>query len=199
MGIHIGGPSLTKKVQTLLDSLTISAADDFNRSTDSLEASRDFQTRHDEHFHSRERWVGKSGNQSGDDWALETGLTPFRCISGSGDFGSDTDDEAKVLGIDDTPSIPGNTLFDIRRIMVSASSNSTDWVMRFIYGTAVVDQNETDGQYTDIMLTDAKKGIPGDDVRLPRLTSGTDKVWVKGKNATNNATLDFFVGFHEYP
>ena len=25
-----------------------------------------------------------------------------------------------------------------------------------------------------------------------------DKVWVRGKNATNNATIDFFFGIHEY-
>ena len=103
-----------------------------------------------------------------------------------------------MLGADDTPIISGKTEYDIRRIMVSASSNATDWVVRFIYGTAVVDQNETDGQFTEVMLTEAKKGIPADDIRLPRLTSAADKVWAKGKNATNNATLDFFVGIHEY-
>ncbi|KKL61188.1 hypothetical protein LCGC14_2197810 [marine sediment metagenome] len=164
----------------------------------SLKQVRDFQTKHDEHFHSRERWQGKSGNQSGDDWATEAGLTVFRVISGDGDFGSDANDEAKVLGIDDTPTISGNTEYDIRRVMISASSNATDWILRFIYGTAVMNQNETDGQYTDIMLTSAKKGIPGDDVRLPRLVCGVDKIWAKGKNASNNATLDFFIGLHEY-
>ena len=47
------------------------------------------------------------------------------------------------------------------------------------------------------MIQEAKKGVPVS-LRMPRLDSGVDKVWVQAKNATNDATIDFFVGVHEY-
>lgn len=64
------------------------------------------------HLHNRERWFGISGDQSGNDWAVEAGLNAFRAISGNGDFGSDANDEAKVLGTADTPAISGRTKHD---------------------------------------------------------------------------------------
>jgi hypothetical protein len=33
---------------------------------------------------------------------------------------------------------------------------------------------------------------------MPRGTCGTTKVWVQAWNATDNATIDFLVGLHEY-
>lgn len=150
------------------------------------------------HLHNRERWFGKSGDQSGNDWAVEAGLTPFRAISGDGVFGADANDEAKVLGTDDTPAIAGMTKFDPHRLMVTAASNANDWVLRFIYGTGTMAEAESAGQYTDVMVQEAKKGSPVDIMKI-RCTCGLFKLWVRAKNATNNATIDFFIGIHEYP
>lgn len=151
----------------------------------------------EEHFHTRERWVGISGDQSGNDWCIEAGLNPFRAISGLIAFGADANDEAKVIGTDDTPFITGMTLFDAHRMVVTAASNATDWVLRFIYGTGTMAASEGLGQYTDVMVQEARKGSPID-VKMPQLICSTDKVWMRAKNATNNATIDFFVGVHEY-
>jgi len=151
----------------------------------------------EKHLHNKERWVGISADQSGNDWALEAGLTPFRAISGDGAFGTDTNDEAKVIGTSDTPSTSGMSMFDLHRLEITASSNANDWVIRIIYGSGTMAAAETAGQYTDVMVQEARKGSPVDLI-MPRRTCGTDKVWVKAKNATNNATIDFFAGFHEY-
>jgi len=151
----------------------------------------------EEHVHNRERWFGKSGDQSGNDWAVPAGLTFFRAISGSADFGGDANDEALVLGTADTPAISGKTTFDLHRIMVEASSVATPWVLRVIYGSGTFSAMEALGQYSDVMITEAKKGGPVELI-MPRATCGTDKVWVRAKNATDNATIDFFVGSHEY-
>ena len=35
------------------------------------------------------------------------------------------------------------------------------------------------------------------DIQTPRIAVGT-KVWIQARNATDNATVDFFVGLHEY-
>ena len=151
----------------------------------------------EEHIHNRERWFGKSSDQSGDNWALEAGLTPYQAISGNGAFGSDTNDEAKVIGTDDTPTISGKLTFDFHRIMVESSSKATSWVLRIIYGLETMAAAEQAGQYTDVMVTEARKGSPIE-VIMPRTTCDFCKVWVRAKNASDNATIEFFVGIHEY-
>ena len=149
------------------------------------------------HLHNRERWFGISADQSGNDWGIEAGLTPYRAISGAGVFGADADDEAKVLGTDDTPAIADMTMFDPHRIMVTASSKATDWVLRLVYGSGTMAASEGLGQYSDMMVQEAKKGSPID-VIMPRTTCADCKTWIRAKNVTDNATIDFFVGIHEY-
>lgn len=151
----------------------------------------------EQHLHNRERWFGKSVNQSGNNWGTKASLTPFRAISGSGAFGSDTNDAAKVLGTEDTPAITGMVLFDLHQIMVEGASNATEFITRVIFGTGTMAEAEAAGQYSDEMLTEARKGEPLDHI-MPRLLCGMDKVWVRVKNASNNAWIDFHVGLHEY-
>ena len=151
----------------------------------------------EEHLHNRERWFGKSADQSGTDWAVESGLTVFKAISGDGDFGGDVNDEAKVLGTSDTPAITGMTLYDAHRIIVNAASNANPYVLRIVYGSGTMADAETADQYTDVMLTEAKKGTPVD-VLMPRTTCAACQLWVRAKNGTDNATIDFYVGIHEY-
>ncbi len=157
--------------------------------------------RHDEHFHNRERWLGKLGVQTATDWGELASLTPYRAISGNGVFGVDANDEALVLGTADTPAIAGNTLFDMHRIMVEAASSANPFVLRIVYGAGTMADAETAGQYSDVMVTEARKGSPIP-LRVIRLNVGVDKVWIRAKNAAknaaNNATIDFFVGLHEY-
>lgn len=155
------------------------------------------------HLHNRERWFGKLAVQTATDWGEEAGLTPYRAISGNADFGSDPNDEALVLGTDDTPAIAGKTLFDPHRLVVIDQSVVTVWVLRLIYGTGTMSAAEAAGQYSDVMIiansaiTILAGGAPFN-VILPRLNCGVDKLWVRAKNATNNATIDFFMGIHEY-
>ncbi len=149
------------------------------------------------HLHNRERWFGKLGTQTATDWGDEASLTPYRAISGDGAFGTDTDDEALILGTDDTPAITGMTLFDPHRILVTAASNANDFILRIIYGTGTMAAAEDAGQYSDVMVQEARKGAPIDIMKI-RCTCGSFKLWARAKNATNNATIDFFIGIHEY-
>lgn len=184
--------SLTQIIRSLasvasnLTSLS-SVADDINEET--------YETEH--HLHNRERWFGKLGVQTATDWGDEASLTPYRAISGNNDFGSDPNDEAQVLGTDDTPATAGMTRFDAHRIVVEAASNANPYVLRVIYGSGTMAASESAGQYSDIILTDARKGQPTS-IIMPRRTCGTDKVWIRAKNGTDNATIDFFFGIHEY-
>ncbi len=149
------------------------------------------------HLHNRERWFGKLGAQTATDWGEEASLAPYRAISGAGIFGVDANDEALVLGTDDTPAIAGMTRFDPHRLEVTAASNATDWVLRLIYGSGTMAEAEGDGQYSDVMVQEARKGSPID-LMVPRCPTGECQIWVRAKNATNNAWIDFFIGIHEY-
>jgi len=151
----------------------------------------------EKHMHNRERWFGKLGVQTATDWGDEASIAPYQAISGLGIFGADGNDEALVLGTDDTPAISGMTKFDAHRILITASNTATDWVLRLIYGTGTMADAETAGQYTDMMIQEARKGSPVE-VLMPRAGCGSSKLWLRAKNASDDATVDFFVGIHEY-
>ncbi|MDD5486240.1 MAG: hypothetical protein PHW65_01610 [Dehalococcoidales bacterium] len=154
------------------------------------------------HEHTVERWFGAAAVPTATHWGDESRLTAFQAISGNGDFGSDLGDEAEVLGSDDTPVVAGNAKFDAHRLLIATSSVTTAWVLRLVYGTGTMADAEAAGQYTDIMTITpaapgpANAGAPFD-IKMLKLAAGT-KIWIRAKNATNNATIDFFVGLHEY-
>lgn len=156
----------------------------------------------EEHLHTKEVWFGKSADQSGNNWGTVAGLTSFQAISGNGDFGSDADDEAKILGSDDTPVVAGKTLFDLHRILVVTQNQSSPYILRVVWGTGTMADAITAGQYSliavvaDSTLEHIAGGAPFS-VLMPQVAAGS-KVWVQAKNATDNATIDFLVGLHEY-
>lgn len=156
----------------------------------------------EKHFHSFERWLGKSADQSGNDWALEDSLTEFQAVSGTGAYGADADDEAKVIGTDDAALETGGVKFDLHRIFFKELSNDTPFIIRVVWGIGTMADAITAGQYTTAMAQNNpagnKAGGSPINIMMPRKTWGTDKIWVQAKNATNNATVDFFVGVHEY-
>lgn len=158
--------------------------------------------RSQQHIHSREYWYGKSGDQSGNDWGDETSLTPYRAISGNGDFGGDANDEAKVLGTDDTPIQTGGQRVDAHRILIVDVSVDTEYRLRVVWGTGTMADAITANQVSVVMVKfdstnpQLSAGVPVD-IRMPGFDNGS-KVWIQAMNATNNATIDFYVGVHEY-
>ncbi len=151
----------------------------------------------EQHFHTRWRWFGISANQTGDDWALATGLTAFSADSGSGVFGA----VIKVLGPDDTPIFAGHTLFDSGMILAATLQHTTPYVMQLIWGTGTSADAITAEQFTEVMLikstaTGAAGGSPFP-IRMLRIAVGTN-VWARVKNATDTSTIEFFIGIHEY-
>lgn len=153
------------------------------------------------HLHGLERWFGKKAVQSATDWADDV-LTPFRAISGANAYGADANDEALVLGVDDTPAIAGRAYFDLHRFMVIGASASTVYKVRFVYGRTTMAAAILAGAYSEIMIMvdPAAAQVPHDvfEIMMPRGECGLTQVWVQVRNATDNATLDFVVGLHEY-
>jgi hypothetical protein len=150
------------------------------------------------HVHNRERWFGKLASQTATDWADNT-LTPYRAISGNGAYGSDANDEALVWGTADA-LITLQTKFDLHKILVLAASATTVYKLRIVYGSGTMADAVTAGQYSTIMvmMTGTPVRIAQEEIKMPRLTIGTDQIWIQAWNATNNATIDFFVGAHGY-
>ena len=154
------------------------------------------------HLHNRERWYGKKSSQTATQWGETTTLTAFRAISGNNAYGTDTNDEALVLGSADTPAISGKTKFDLHRLFVTSVSEDTIYKLRIIYGTGTMAAAIAANQYSEVIVrcdsTNPSQvdGIPFD-VLFPRMASGT-QVWVQAWNVTDNATIDFLVGIHEY-
>jgi len=152
-----------------------------------------------EHFANKERWFGKSADQSGNDWALEASLTTLQAISGNGVFGADASDEAKVFGSDDTPNTTGKTGFMVHQLLITTCSSATVFILRVVYGTGTMAVAEAAGQYSDqsfIRESGVGRGSPVH-IKMPVLAAGT-KVWIRAKNGTDNATIDFLVGMHEH-
>ncbi len=149
------------------------------------------------HIHNHERWFGLAAAPTGTHWGDLATLTPYQAISGAGVFGADANDEALVLGVDDTPAIAGNTMYDFHRLMITSASNATDWILRIIHGTGTMADAEAAGNYSDVMIQEARKGAPVE-LLCERTICGVDKLWIRAMNAMNNATIDFFAGIHEY-
>lgn len=154
------------------------------------------------HLHGRERWFGKLAVQTATDWADNNIATPYRVTSGANAYGTDANDEAQVIGTADTPAMAGNVRFDLHRIFIVAASSETVWKLQVIYGTGTMADAIAADQYSTFMLkvdaaASSSPALPVD-IMMPRGTCGVTKVWMRGWNATNNATLDFFVGLHEY-
>lgn len=156
----------------------------------------------EKHFHGRERWFGKLAVQTATDWADNNIATPFVCISGNNAYGTDPGDEAQVVGTADTPAISGMARYDVHRLLITDSTSTTVWKLQLIYGTGTMADAITAGQYSTFMvrIDAAAAQLPGVpvEVMMPRGVCASTKVWLRGWNATNDSTLSFFVGWHEY-
>jgi hypothetical protein len=156
----------------------------------------------EKHFHSRERWFGKLGSQTATAWGEADSIAPYRAISGAGVYGADADDEALVLGTDDLPLLAGMVKADVHLLFVTALSADTPYLLRMIYGSGTMADAITATQFSTFpvmnIVTGSKSGGVAAIIMMPRITCGTDKVWVQCKCATDNATADFLVGIHEY-
>lgn len=158
------------------------------------------------HIHNRGRWFGKSADQSGNDWCVPASTvgipTVFRAVSGNADFGGDANDEAKLFGTSDA-CIAGDTKFDCHRLLIIDTSATTTYVLRIIYGSGTMADAINAGQYNELIVK--RDTVVGEahgnpiDVLMPRITIGTDKLWLQCKNTTDNAWIDFYFGGHSYP
>lgn len=157
----------------------------------------------EEHFHNIVRWYTKKNPQGANDWCapLDGHLAnPYRCISGNGTWGADANDEALLFGTDDTLTELGTLLYgDADRILVTANSSATVYLIRIIWGTGTMADAILANQYTEFpylrAIADNVRKIQ--EFKMPKLAVAI-KLWAQCQNATDNATLDFVIGVHGY-
>jgi hypothetical protein len=154
----------------------------------------------EKHFHNQEMWIGKNGAQADNIWAALNVLTPYGAISGASTWGADANDEALVWGTANTSG--ALVKMDFHRFLITDLSVDTPYIFRIIYGSGTMADAITAVQYSTVMVqnnpTGNKAGGSPIDIMMPRITIGTDKVWVQVMCATNNATASFFCGGHGY-
>ena len=153
----------------------------------------------EEHVHNKERWFGISADQGGEDWALQETLAPFIATTDANVWGTAGTDPAKVFGTADTPIFVGGKYFDFHRVLIVANTSASLYKLRFIWGTGTVAEGVAAGQYSEFMFIRDIASIQRKilEVMSPKIAVGT-RAWVECWNATENATISFFVGIHEY-
>lgn len=154
----------------------------------------------EEHQHHKTIWYGKKSDQT-TYWCDVNSLTPYRAISGSAAYGSDASDEAQLFSASDTLSEIGTGLVcgDFDQILIVANSSDTIYKCRLVWGTGTLAAAVSAGQYSEFMYI--RKST--DTVRLPREIKCpkipvNNKVWLQCLNASDNATIDFYIGVHAY-
>ena len=170
--------------------------------TGTIQNAYDEAWRANKHHHNYERGFGKSADQSGNDWAVESGLTAFVATSGANDFGV----AIKVLGTADTPNQVGMVYYDPHKLLITDMNVNTLFVIRLIFdcdGDAVADTAEGKGYYSDTYVISPDTNVNrvgGAPLKLitKRVASGV-RMWAKVKNAVASKTLAFYPIIHEYP
>lgn len=154
----------------------------------------------EDHQHQLRRWYGKRNPQTDTLWADGTTLAlPYHCISGASTWGAAANDEAKVFGSDDTLE-PGYLTGDFDEILVVANSSATVYRIRVIWGSGSMADAIAANQWSEIMFfrgnADNNRKVQ---VLHTPLIAITDQIWAQCANATDDATIDFYVGVHGYP
>ncbi len=183
------------------DAATGTEVVDLRGGTATMQQAYDESYGAEKHIHNYERWFGISGDQSGNDWALESSLAPFVATSGAADFGT----AIKVLGTTDTPDQADMVKYDPHRIFVTDMNTNTLYILRFIFdcdGDEVANTAEGKGYYTDtpFIAPDTNVNRVGGvavTIITKQVISGI-RLWAKVKNALTAKTLNFYIGIHEY-
>ena len=146
-------------------------------------------------IHGREKWLGISADQSGDDWALRGALAPFVLLSAPNDWGN----WFKIMGPDDSPVFADRLEFAIDRLVISNVAVLTPYILQIVWGGADGDaslalHNVSEFMYVSSTDNPSKAGGGPGDMRMKSVVNGT-KVWARIKCATAD-TMSFFIGVH---
>lgn len=152
----------------------------------------------EKHFHGYERWLGKAIAPSGEIHVadkIDVGVLAFQIDAGNNNWGA----WVQILGSSDTPVIEGSVKFDLHRIQVSAAERTSLYFIQIAFGNTG-NGGYGAGNYSSLVFSpQSVQGKPAPvEIMMIRLATGT-KGWARCLcPGQNTATLDFFIGLHEY-
>lgn len=154
----------------------------------------------EDHLHHKTVWYGKKSDQT-TNWCDINSLTAYRATSGDNAWGTEGTDPAQCFSAADTLSELGTGLTkgDFDLFLFTANSSASVYKLRIVWGTGTLAAAIAAGQFSETMFN----RDTADKSRFPRVWASpkigiNNKVWVICWNATNDATIDFFVGVHAY-
>lgn len=150
------------------------------------------------HLHSYESWFETAAVPDGEDHVAD------RVGEGSGAFQIDAGNDTwgawvQVLGANDTPARGTNVKFDLHEMLFESTERSVVYFVQLAFGTSGAAALAA-GEYTESVFVPATNLIDSGPVEIhnPRIAVGT-KAWVRCMcPGQDTATMDFFIGLHEY-
>lgn len=151
------------------------------------------------HLHSAGSWFESATTPVG------TTHTADRIGAGAGAFQLDAGNDTwgswvQILGSTDTPARTGMAKYDPHLITVPDAEVAGPYFIQFTRGTVDAATSFAAGQYTEFVLVvaDTKKVAAITPMQTGRATAG-DMLWARCMvPGENTATIDFFLGLHEY-
>ena len=155
-------------------------------------------------LHHRVIWFGRRNPQTDTLWADPATLLPYVAISGDNAWGADPNDEAFLFGPGDaaihgTPH--GYAACKPDEVLFVANTSQTVSRLRLIWGTGTMAAAIAAGQYSDLMFANLVVGAVIYAIYdiatpvIPFYVGGVAmRAWVQHWNATDNATVSFFIG-----
>lgn len=149
--------------------------------------------------HAPERFCGLNSSPSFPTTAADFNtMTPYQATSGNDDWGA----WLHIIGSTDTPVISGKDTYDIHEVEISSVSTAAFTRMQIGWDATTTTAILSNNTYTEVVYQPSGVGINISaapiGIRMPDLDVGVlmfVRVWMDGQNA---ATVDFFVGTHEF-
>ena len=153
----------------------------------------------EKHLHSAGSWYGQAITPDGEVHVADrigAGVQPFQLDGGNEDWGS----WVQILGSDDTPARANQVYFDPHEIVITASEKAGTYFIQFARGDSG-DAGFTAGTYTEVVYESTAVGAKEGGfttLNTGRAPAGS-KLWARTLClGENTATIDFYMGIHEY-
>ena len=151
------------------------------------------------HIHSAGSWFGEAAVPVGETHVADRigdGIQPFQLDAGNTTWGS----WVQILGSSDTPARAGQLYFDPHEIVITATERAGTYFIQFARG-ASGDAGYAAGTYTELVFESDSVGAKAAGitrVQTGRAPAGS-KLWARTLCVgENTATIDFYIGIHEY-
>lgn len=151
-----------------------------------------------DHIHNYESWfesalVPDVENHVAD--RIGSGNGPFTVDAGNDDWG----DWVQILGSNDTPTRSGNINYDLRRFIINDSEVNDIYFIQIAFGEDA-DSSILSNEYTEFVYVPINANIDLQPIDIAtKLHDSGVKTWCRCMvPSQNTATLDFFIGIHEY-